>query len=130
MDMRAISSAFILYSGSSRLIPGETTQYEQQRTSHKRTEQHTVGLHVTSKVCGPLHGTSTCATVDPACLCTAANKACVETRCLVYLNGICRKEPILAITYDGGVCACYCVFELQIRRLKSLIGFSLDLRLV
>ena len=36
-------------------------------------------------------------------------------------NGIRRKESILTIIYDGGVCACYCVFEPQIRRLKSVM---------
>ena len=29
------------------------------------------------------------------------------TRREAHLNGVRRKEPILVIIYDGGVCACY-----------------------
>ena len=40
---------------------------------------------------------------------------------ILKLNGVRCKKPILAIVYNGGVCACYWVFESPIRRLKSVV---------
>ena len=63
-----------------------------------------VSLSTTADICSSAVSTTTCCFVKD-----------------LNLNGKRRKESILAIIYDGGVRACYWVFEPQIRRLKSVM---------